>query len=65
VSLQAARRAAAETAAQMETRIRTKLVKCALKHGMTDAEGIDLAEMWKRAAGHTKHLPLGDLRKEN
>jgi hypothetical protein len=47
----------------MESGIQTKLVERAVKHGMTEAEAIDLAETWRRAARHTKHLPLGDRRK--
>src|SRR5262245_38695878 len=59
MDLQAACRAASEAAARSDAKIRTKLVKRARKHGMTEAEGIELAEAWKRAARHTKHLHLG------
>ena len=63
MNLKAASRAATEAAAQIDVRIKTKLLKHVLKHGMTEAQGIDLAETWKRAARHTKHLRLGAPRK--
>src|SRR5262249_9366264 len=52
-------RAASEAAARSDAKIGTKLVKRARKHGMAEAEGIELAEAWKRATRHTKHLQLG------
>ncbi len=65
MDLHAASRAAADVAAQIHANTKTRLVKRALKQGMTEAEGIDLAEAWNRAARHTRHLPLGDVRKGN
>jgi hypothetical protein len=62
MDLHAANRAAADAAAQINVKVKTKLLKRALKHGMTEAEALDLAEAWKRAASHTRRLPLGDLR---
>jgi hypothetical protein len=59
MDLQAASRAAAEAAACIDARIKTKLVKHVRKHGMTEAEGIELADALKRAARHTKRLRLG------
>ena len=59
MDLQTACSAASEAAALSDAKIRSKLVKRARKHGMTEAEGIELAEAWKRAAKHTKHLHLG------
>ena len=66
MDLHAARRAASKAAAQIDARIKTKLVKRALRYGMTEAEGRELAEALEQAARHTKHLRLGDgLRKEH
>src|SRR5215470_15740507 len=59
MDLQDACRAASEAAARSDAKIRTKLVERARKQGMTEAEGIELAEAWKRAARPTKHLHLG------
>jgi len=49
----AACRAAVEAA---EAGIRIKLIKLTRTHGMTEAEAIEIAEAWKRAARHSKHL---------
>ena len=57
MDLQAACRAASEAVAQIDARTKTKLVKRALEHGMTEAEGIELVKAFKRAARHTKRLP--------
>jgi len=62
MDLHGANREAADAAAQINVKVKTKLLKRALKHGMTEAEALDLVEAWKRAASHTKHLPLGDRR---
>jgi hypothetical protein len=51
--------AAAKWAARTDAKIRKKLLKRARKHGMTEAEMIELAEMWKHAARPTEHLHLG------
>ena len=53
MDLQAACRAVVEEA---DAWIKTKLVKRAIKHGLTEAEAIEIAEAWKLAARHTKHL---------
>ena len=58
MDLHAACRAASETAARIDARIKTKLVKHARKHRMSAAEGTELAEALKRAAKHTKRLHL-------
>ena len=58
MDLQAACHAASVEAARIDVRIQAKLVKLARKHGMTEADGIKLAKAVKRAAGHTKRLPL-------
>jgi hypothetical protein len=63
MDLHAASRAAADVAARINAKIKTRLVRRALKNGMTEAEGIDLADAWKRAGTHTGRLRLGDLRK--
>ena len=59
MDLQAARRAAAQAAAHIDAEVRTKLIKRARVHGMTDEREVAaLVEAWKRAAGHTKRLDL-------
>jgi hypothetical protein len=63
MDLKAAGRAASQAAAQIDARIKTKLVRRARKHGMTEDEGIELAEALKRAARHTKHLPVSSWRR--
>jgi predicted small metal-binding protein len=63
MDLQTANRAASETAARIDAEIKSRLVKHARKHGMTEAEGIELAEAWKRAAVVTERLHLGQGRK--
>ena len=60
MDLHAACRAASETAARIDARIKTKLVKHVHKHGMTQADGIELAEALKRAAKHTKRLRIDE-----
>ena len=57
MDLQAECRAAIEAA---DARIRAKLIKFTRKHGMTEAEAIELAEAWKCAARRTKRLHLPD-----
>jgi len=47
-----------EAVAQVDASTKNKLVKRALKHGMTEAEGMELAEALKQAAKHTKRLDL-------
>lgn len=61
MDLYAANRAAADAAAEINVKVKAKLLKRALKHGMTEAEAHDLAEAWKRAARHTRRLSLRDL----
>jgi hypothetical protein len=63
MDLHAASRAAADVAEQIHARIKAKLIKRALKQGLTEAAGIEIADAWKRAATHTGRLPIGDLRK--
>jgi hypothetical protein len=63
MDLHAASCAAADAVAQIHVKIKTKLLQRALRHGMTEAEAIELAEAWNCAARHTRHLPFGDLRK--
>ena len=58
-ALKAARLEASEAAARIEARIKDKLLKRARKHGMTEAEAIELAEMWKHAAWPNPHLGSG------
>jgi len=60
MDLQAASRAASEAAARIDAMVKTKLVKQARRYGMTEAEGIELAEAFKRAARNTKRLHLDD-----
>jgi len=62
MDLQAASRAASEAAARIDASIMTKLVKRARTQGMTEAEGIEIAEAFKRAARNTKRLRLDDQR---
>jgi len=64
MDLQAASRAAAETAARIDAGVKDKLMKRARKHGMTDEREVtELVEAWKRAAAkHTKHLGSGHSR---
>jgi hypothetical protein len=50
---------AAKEVARIDAKVRKKLLKRARKHGMTEAEGIELAETWKHAARSMKHLHLG------
>jgi hypothetical protein len=57
-----AARAATKEVARIDAKIRKKLLKRARKHGMTEAEAIELAETWKHAARHTEHLHLGSGR---
>ena len=59
MDLQAACQAASAEAARIDAKIQAKLVKLARKHGMTEADGIKLAKVVKRAAGRTKRLDLG------
>ena len=54
-----AARAAAKEVTRIDARIRKKLLKRARKHGMTEAEAIELAEMWKHAAWPNPHLGSG------
>ena len=65
MDLDAAIRAAADVAAQINAKTKTKLVKRAIKQGMTEAEAIDVANAWKCAATHTDRLRLGDLRQRH
>jgi len=60
MDLQAASRAASDAAAHIDAMVRTKLVTQARRHGMTEAEGFELAEAFKRAARNTKRLHLDD-----
>ena len=63
MDLHAACRAASETAARIDARIKTKLVRRARKQGMTnEGEVIALVEAWKQAAQPTKRLHLGHHR---
>ena len=55
-----AARAAAKEVARIDAKIRKKLIKRARKHGMTEAEAIELAETWTHAAW--PNLPLGSGR---
>jgi hypothetical protein len=48
--------------ARIDAKIKKNLLKRARKHGMTEAEGIELAEMWKHAARSMKHQHLGSGR---
>ena len=64
MDLQATRRAASEAAARIDANIKTKLVKLARKHGMTEVEAIELAEAWKCAARRTKRLHLPDRHRD-
>ena len=57
-----AARAAAKEVARIDAKIRKKLIKRARKHGMTEAEAIELAEAWKHSARPTEHLHLGSGR---
>jgi hypothetical protein len=57
-----AARAAAKWAGRIDARIAKKLLKRARKHGMTEAEAIELAQTWKHAARSMKHLHLGSGR---
>jgi hypothetical protein len=50
-----AARAAAKWAVRADAKIRKKLLKRARKHGMTGAEGIELAEVWKHATSPKLH----------
>jgi predicted small metal-binding protein len=59
MDLQTANRTASEAAARIDAEIKTRLVKHARKHGMTEAEGMDLAEAWKQASVVTERLHLG------
>jgi hypothetical protein len=51
--------AAAKWAARTDAKVRKKLLKRARKHGMTEAEGIELAEAWKYAMSPKLHLGSG------
>ena len=51
-----AARAAAKEVARIDAKIRKKLIKRARKHGMTEAEAIELAEAWKHAMSPKLHL---------
>ena len=51
-----AARAAAKWAARADAKIKKKLLKRARKHGLTEAEGIELAEAWKHATSPKLHL---------
>ena len=64
MDLHAACRAASETAARIDARIKTKLMKRACRLGMTtnEREVAELVEVWKQAAKHTKRLHLRDAR---
>jgi hypothetical protein len=55
-----AARAAAKEVERLDAKIRKKLLMRARKHGMTEAEAIELAETWKHAAW--PNLPLGSGR---
>jgi hypothetical protein len=62
MDLEAACRAASKAAAQIDARIKTKLVKRALKHGMTDEnEVLALAEEWKQAARMAGAVDVQDV----
>jgi hypothetical protein len=54
--------AAAKWAARTDAKIRKKLLKRARKHGMTEAEVIEVAEAWKHAGRSMKHPHLGSGR---
>ena len=57
MDLHTARVAALKTAAQIDTKVKVKLLKRAQKHGVTDQdEAVALAEAWKRAARKTDRL---------
>ena len=56
MDLETASRAASKAAAQIHAKINAKLIKRARKHGLTEAEGIALAETVKQAAVPTKRL---------
>jgi hypothetical protein len=51
---------AAEVIAHIDATVRNKLLKRTREHGLTTEAGIALAEAWKRAAKHTRHLPGHD-----
>ena len=54
-----AARAAAKWAARADAKIKKKLLKRARKHGLTEAEGIELAEAWKHATSPKLHPGSG------
>jgi hypothetical protein len=56
MDLQAASHAASKTTAQLDAGIKTRLP---LKHGMTEAEAIDLVEALKRSGNMIRGLPHG------
>jgi hypothetical protein len=51
-----------EAVARIDARIRDWLLMRARKHGVTEAEAIELTEVWKRASRKTKPLHLVDGR---
>ena len=53
---------ALEAVARIDARIRDWLLMRARKHGVTEAEAIELTEVWKRASRKTKPLHLVDGR---
>jgi hypothetical protein len=60
-ALKAARLAASMAAARIDAGVKDKLLKRARKQGITDEREVaELIDAWKRAARHTKRLPLGD-----